>query len=104
MTLDEAKEILDQCERDELRDHAFGDSEVSWIRNGKEVASGYFGRTENTYVSFGPYKEVRENGKIVRFEALGSFNGDDAEKLRHCGKLGVRERNDSTGLDTYRGA
>jgi len=93
MTLEEAKKVLDDCQRDELRDHAFGDAEVSWMRDGEEVASGYFGSTAS--VSF--YK----NGTC---KSVAGFEGEDARKLRWCGNAGVSERNDSTGPGRYWGA
>lgn len=35
-----------QCE--ELCDYTFGDTEMFWIKDGTEVATGYFGSSENT--------------------------------------------------------
>lgn len=95
MTLDEAKAVLSTCTREELRDHAFGDCEVYWIRegapalvDGDEVASGYFGSDERIVsVSDGLFHET--------------FRGDDADALRSCGTRGRVERNDSTGPDEY---
>lgn len=87
MTIEEAKALLAECTREELRDHAFGDAEVYWSREGEEedVAVGYFGN------------ESRE----VVFEAA-RFNGPGADELRYCGKRGRVERNDTTGPDEYR--
>jgi len=84
-SLDEAKKVLDGCVRSELRDHAFGDAEVFWEKDGKEVASGYFG------------------GSIASVSGgeIGSFDGQDARVLRSCGTEGEIERNDETGPDTY---
>lgn len=83
MELSQAKRLLEECQREELRDHAFGDAEVYWMRHGKEVAFGYFGRDAS----------VSGDG--------WSFGGDEAWQLRKCGKLGAVERNDETGPDTY---
>lgn len=79
MTLDEAVAFLSGCVRDELRDYAFGDSEVSWLDDrGVVVADGYFGRLSR----------VSLVGKNVVF-------GDaDARKLRDVGRRGGVERND----------
>jgi hypothetical protein len=84
MTLEEAKNILNDSVRQELRDHAFGDVEVSWIWDGIEVANGYFGGSASN-VSF----------------AFGEFTGPEAWELRNCGTLGAVERNDETGPEAY---
>lgn len=87
MTLEEAKKLLDECVREELRDHAFGDSEVTWMRGGEEVANGYYGST------------AAVGGSIPH---PWEFKGHEAQELRECGRLGAVERNDSTGDDVYR--
>lgn len=81
MDVKEAKAILDECDRDELRDHAFGDREISWTRSGFEVAYGF------------------DNGKEVGVHMVGdaSFEGDEARNLIDCGELAHVERNDQTG-------
>ena len=90
MTLDEARTLLNGCDRDELRDHAFGDREMSWWRKGTyntdnpvEIASGYQGG--GTSVTIGK----------VRFE------GTDAYALLGCGTLVRADRNDTTGDDHF---
>jgi hypothetical protein len=83
MTLDEAKRILNECVRSELRDHAFGDAEVYWEDDGEEVAFGYFGQTSS----------VGGDG--------WSFEGREADELRKCGRTGLIERNDETGPSMY---
>lgn len=86
MKIEEAKTLLDGCLRSELQDHAFGDAEVFWYKDGQEVASGYFaGSVNEVYILSG---DVR-------------FTGTAARELRDCGKQGVIERNDSTGPVTY---
>ena len=94
MTLEEAKKLINSCTRHELRDHAFGDSEVYWEKDGKEVADGYYGRN----ASCGSINEYVD-GKPVGVE--WSFSGREALELRKCGTTGGIERNDSTGPDRY---
>lgn len=85
ISLGTAKQLLAGAVREECRDHAFGDTEVYWMKDGKEIAQGYFGREAS-----------------VSFEGCaGSFNGDEARELRELGTLGAVDRNDSTGPDTY---
>lgn len=85
MDVEEAKKILDDCDRRELRDHAFGDKEISWEHAGFEVAYGY--------------STGREWG--VHFIIGESFEGEEAHKLTKCGTLVTAERNDSTGPDEF---
>lgn len=89
MKIDRAREILNGAIRHELRDHAFGDTEVMWIVDGVEVGGGYFGKTEEVWV-------MGSDG-----EKDGCFTGDYACRLRVCGKSSVIERNDETGPDNY---
>lgn len=84
MNINEAMQYLSTCTRWELRDHAFGDVEMGWEKDGQEVASGYFGG-RHAGISVGEF----------------NFEGEDAYKLRDCGVLGLVERNDETGPDTY---
>lgn len=96
MELEEAKKLLDLCEREELRDHAFGDREVFWTFDGVEVAGGYFG-------------SVDQNVWLLDMEAgteIAGFRKDDAYELVKCGRLKAVERNDMQGNDipNYRGA
>jgi hypothetical protein len=90
MQLAEAKAYLTNCVREELRDHAFGDAEISWFDGeGKFVADGYFGNS-------GSHVTLLDKG--------ATFVGDDAQALRGVGKLRSVQRNDMTGDDVYRGA
>lgn len=84
MEIDEMKELLNGCTRTELRDHAFGDAEVSWWKDGKEVASGHFSSSHNSVMI----------GHIP-------VQGTTARELRYCGIEGHIERNDETGPDEY---
>jgi hypothetical protein len=90
-TYEQALNLLGLCERGELRDHAFGDREVFWIRNGVEVAGGYFG---------GGNADVWINEEF----GGGSFKGNEARELAARGSNVKIERNDETGPDTYEGA
>lgn len=83
MNIDLAKKILNAATRYELRDHAFGDTEVTWMYKGWEVGGGYFGGTADVWIG--------DDG----------FSGDEARTLRNCGKTLVVERNDETGPDNY---
>lgn len=84
------KEILSQCVREELRDHAFGDAEVSWQLMGEEVASGYYGSGTSSVTLWHP-----------KGEEFLTLKGMDAKALRYCGTQGTIERNDETGPATY---
>jgi hypothetical protein len=87
--LDEAIALLSTAKREELRDHAFGDCEVYWMKGDEEIAGGYFGASSRTV-------QVYFDGGQVTFE------GADADRLRECGAVGKVERNDSTGPAAYR--
>lgn len=85
-TVEEARIVLSTCVRSELRDHAFGDMEVTWTdRQGNVVADGYFG----------------SGGASVYFDG-SSFEGNDARALRDSGVVGEISRNDSTGPEDFR--
>ena len=83
MTFEEALYLLMSCKREELRDHAFGDAEVYWMKDGKEVAVGYYGTSSSVGI----------DGT--------SFTGEEAAKFRYVGRQGKIERNDETGPDVY---
>jgi len=89
MTVIEAKEVLSKANRWELRDHAFGDREVGWDQNGKEIASGYFSGC------------TQEVGIVLSDGSYIVFDGADASELAMCGTLGTVERNDETGPEEY---
>lgn len=84
MEIDEAKELLNGCTRSENRDHAFGDVEVYWTKNGVQVAEGYFGSSMSQVM-------------IGNVPILGTT----ARELRYCGVEGRIERNDETGPDDF---
>ena len=79
-SFDDAKRLLSQCVRDELRDQAFGDAEVYWRKNDVEIATGYFGNSGSSVGGPG-----------------WSLEGDPARALRFCGEAGLIERNDAQG-------
>lgn len=85
VNVEQAKEILDQADRYELRDHAFGDTEVTWAKDGVEVGGGYFSNFAYVWVEFDEHV----------------FKGDIARALRNCGKEVVVDRNDAEGPDIY---
>ena len=88
ITFEEAKAILNSCTREELRDHAFGDREVYWMRGEEEI--GF------SYVCAGPdIVGVKLDGHE------GTFEGREARELLGCGSSVRIERNDSTGPDRY---
>lgn len=90
MLFADAKALLESCERRELRDHAFGDTEVSWFKDGSEIAGGYFsGRNADVWI------RVDEDATIIGFEDM------EARQLRELGTVGQIFRNDETGPDTY---
>jgi cold shock CspA family protein len=80
--LREAEALLADSSRYALSDHAFGDSEVTWMKDGKLVASGYFGRTSSVTL-----EETADRDAT-------SFADEAAMRLRYCGKLARHERND----------
>lgn len=86
MTFQEAKDLLNTCQRTELRDHAFGDREVYWYKDEEVVADGYFGGT---------------GVSMVDIIDGGTFQGKEARELALCGTLAEVKRNDSTGPDDY---
>lgn len=85
MTLEEAKALLSQCNRNELRDHAFGDVEVLWFK-GVLIATGYFNRDSST---------------VHIIEQDQTFSGDEASELICLGTLTKLSRNDTTGPDEF---
>jgi hypothetical protein len=93
MTFEEAKEILGRCERLESRDHYFGDREVYWVLDDRDVADGYFGGgTASVYINAEDDSD------------RGEFHGEEARELAKCGAKVTIGRNDEVGPDEYRGA
>lgn len=94
MTFEEAKKILTKADRYELRDHAFGDRELTWYEadTEKEVASGYVG---------GGGWSVSINDPSNSENSYG-FDGDEAKEMVKLGTLKRVSRNDSTGPAIYR--
>lgn len=98
MSLSEAKRYLELCDRQECRDHYFGDREVYWTFMGIEVAGGYFGHDGHQVWIY----------KFDTQEELVIFNSEEADILVKVGKTAVVERNDMQGneypFERYRGA
>jgi hypothetical protein len=88
MTFEQAKAALDRMVRHELRDHAFGDTEVDWIFEGSVMACGYFSGTKASVT-------------VYDVDRSSDFEGDEARELRKCGLTGEVSRNDETGPDVY---
>lgn len=91
MTLQQAMEMIRGSTKSESRDHVFGDREVYWEKDGKEIASGYFSSTT---------REVVMTGSSC-FEGEAAYQLDRVPTVRLHGSIC---RNDETGEDTYRGA
>lgn len=91
ITFEQAKELLNGCTREELRDHSFGDREISWFRGSDIVADGYVG-SNTVRVS------VCTDGSWYK---ATTFVAAEATELLTCGTVGTIERNDTTGPDTY---
>ena len=123
MTFEEARKRLSQCLRGELRDHAFGDCEITWfVLNSDgmvvaEAADGYFGGRPSDGISVyqkpkpfnrpwnpnGSGSEDDEGAYLVDDDpdqSATEFSGAEASELRKCGRLST-SRNDSTGPDRY---
>lgn len=83
MSLTEATQFLGECQRDMLKDDAFGDAEVFWRQGGKTVANGYFGKTNTIGI-----KETEQFAPTC-------FEGADAEKLENVGQQGKYWQNDA---------
>lgn len=82
---EEAKALLTNCKRSELRDHAFGDREIYFEDSeGNSVAEGYSGS--------GGYSINVGNSY---------FDGAEAKELISLGHEGNIERNDSTGPEEF---
>jgi hypothetical protein len=99
-----AQIVLSLCEREELRDHAFGDREIIWSFDGAEVAGGYLGSMGS---SVWIYRYTPVLSPDDDYETIASFSiTDEARELVKCGKLKRIERNDMQGDDipNYRGA
>lgn len=78
MNLEQAKAFLQDTKRETLADHTFGDAEVYWMRDGKKVASGYFGRESSVTIG------------------TATFTGSEANELESCGNFGSYTRNDGS--------
>lgn len=89
-TLIQAIEIIRGSEKFQLRDHVYGDREVTWERDGVKIADGYFGNS----------------ARRVTVQGV-TFKDEDAYTLDRIACIyprGSFTRNDETGDDNYRGA
>jgi len=109
MTLNKAKVLLSTAVRSELRDHAFGDREIYWDVNGKEVASGYFGCDSSVSIKFKETTCTRHcrvefdehSEECIKDSCYCTFDGKEAEELAACGVMVSIERTDETGPDEF---
>ncbi len=92
ISLADAKALLNTCARSELRDHAFGDREVSWTDDDGHELGFYCNSGRAPHMV---YVERYEDGKKVEAAEFHDYS------LLKCGKSARIERNDSTGPDTY---
>lgn len=81
MYLEEAKVILEECERFEFKNTGHDDTEVFWIKDDRLIADGFF-TPERSGVWFLAYDEPTHE-EIV----LASFLHEDAHILGECGEL-----------------
>lgn len=93
ISLEEAKALLNSCTRSELRDHAFGDREVSWDDDEGNAVGFYCNSGRPPHMVY-----------VTTFDDAGN-ELESAEfsdySLLSCGSSARIERNDSTGPDTY---
>lgn len=98
MTFEEAKKFLNECVREESRDHYFGDREIYWRKeiDGEmvDVADGYFGPGSRQVWIMDPKVDMDRS----------EFTGEQAKELASCGKVIFIGRNDMTGPEEYGGA
>ena len=88
MSLETAKEFLSASVRDAIVDDNFGDSEVYWLRDGREVAYGYFSSSSDSV-------SIEETKKF----APTTFRGDDAQQhLKSLGQSGHIEINNEMSV------
>ncbi len=95
ISLADAISLLNSCTRGELRDHAFGDREVSWTDDAGNIVGFYCnsGRWPHpVYVT--RFDEAGEETETVEFAATS--------QIMNTGNVVLIERNDSTGPDEYR--
>ena len=86
MPFENAKDFLRASRRRSLVDRSFGDSEVTWLREGREVASGYFSsRTSSVGIN-----ETKQY-------AATEFRYELARELEYLGTSGRCAYNDITG-------
>jgi pyruvate formate-lyase activating enzyme-like uncharacterized protein len=88
MTKEEAKKVLENSDRHELRLHDSDEREVTWYSRDEKpvmIATGYCG--------WNPGVEIF-NLKELEGPAAGEFDGKDALELLHYGNLTKIEYND----------
>ena len=89
ITLADALDLLNSCRRDELRDHAFGDREVTWTDDDGNVVGFYCNSGQWPHPVY-----------VTRFDEAGE-EIEEAEfaatrQVMSTGMAGLVERNDVT--------
>lgn len=79
MNYQDAVQTLSACNRAELRDHAFGDREISWWRGDTLVAEGYDGVSAYVVCSDGTKFENDEAYKLFKLGTLKTVTRNDAQ-------------------------
>lgn len=85
----QVKEVLTKSIRSELRDHAFGDKEITWnLPDGTMVAEAYVGSCSEFSYS---------HDKVV----YSTINYAIVDEISKLGIRGSESRNDSSGPDEF---
>lgn len=75
ITLSEAQDLLSQCNRVELRDHYFGDKELTWYDSeGQEVATGYCGHDFEVVIDYEDKYYLSKGDEAYRLSKLGTLS------------------------------
>lgn len=76
MHIEEACYLLMSANREEVQDRSFGDAEIYWSKDGKEIGAGYASYVKDTYKI-----------TVAWDETTFSFSGEDAKRLCKLGTL-----------------
>lgn len=78
MTIEQVEKLLAGCDRYQLKDRSFGDSEYTWVKDNVDIAHGYCGRSACEVI-------INDSGEAIA--------GDDAYRLMKIGKAKPIEYN-----------